>query len=68
MGYDAGDEYDCDACGGTHEVRTGKDLRVAGADGGLDPAPYVRCPEAGYVPLGEGSSPPPGGDGNGDWP
>lgn len=50
MDYEPGDEYDCDACGGIHEVREGKSLRVASGEE-LPPAPYVRCPEAGVISL-----------------
>lgn len=69
MNYERGDEYECGACGGTHEVREGKGLRVAGAGEGLDPGPYVRCPEAGFVPLGDrDGAPSPDDEGGDGWP
>jgi hypothetical protein len=69
MDHEEGDEYDCDVCGGTHLVQRGKGLEVTGSPEGLDPALYVRCPEAGFVSLSE---PDAAGDaatddGN-DWP
>lgn len=72
MEYEPGDEYDCEACGGTHVVERGKGLRVTGSSDGLDPTPYVRCPEVGVLSLAAGE--PEGGtdaavEGSGDdWP
>lgn len=51
MDHDPGEEYDCDACGGSHEVREGKGVRVAGSAEELPPSVYVRCPEAGVISL-----------------
>jgi hypothetical protein len=51
MDYEPGEEYDCDACGGTHVVERGKGLEVSGSSEGLDPALYVRCPTAGFRSL-----------------
>lgn len=68
-----GETYDCDACGGSHVVQQSKGLRVAGTTGGLDPTPYVRCPEAGVVRLtgaadGEATAGADESGGERDWP
>lgn len=58
MEYESGDEYDCVVCGDTHVVERGRGLRVVGSSERLDPRTYVRCPEAGVIPLdGAGSGP-----------
>lgn len=67
MDHDPGDEFDCEACGGTHEVQRGKDLDVAGSSERLAGSLYVRCPEAGFVSLSDPSAV--GGEAGGDdWP
>lgn len=68
---DAGDEYDCDACGDIHVVQRGKGLDVAGSSERLEPSLYVRCPEAGFRSLSAPEAV--GGDetateGADDWP
>jgi hypothetical protein len=67
MDHEAGEEYDCEACGDTHVVQRGKGLDVAGSDEGLDPALYVRCPDAGFVSLSDPAATG-GDDGGDDWP
>lgn len=56
--YEAGDSFDCPACGEHHEVRRGGGLEVGGAPAGVDASPYVRCPEAGVVAFPDGRPPP----------
>ena len=75
MNYEPGDEYDCSACGDTHVVERGKGLRVVGSSEQLDPRTYVRCPDAGVIPLEEDGGEDSGADDqqgddqrSDDWP
>lgn len=69
MAHEPGDEYNCEACGGTHTVERGKGLEVQGSTEGLDPSLYVRCPKAGFVSLSApDSTSSVGSDEADDWP
>jgi hypothetical protein len=68
MVHEPGDEYDCEVCGASHTVQRGKGLEVQGSSEGLNPALYVRCPEAGFVSLSSPESTPGEDAGGDDWP
>lgn len=69
MALEAGADYECEVCGGTHTVERGKGLDVAGFGRGIEGTLYVRCPKAGYVALGDGRETQDGAeDSADDWP